>query len=73
MTICTHDGLARGGQLCQVKSAVKKISFSIGVALPYTPMTVKLGRGVFLVMDRFGVIQKWCSILVWTHKILAGG
>ena len=24
-------------------------------------------------MGKFGVIQKWCSVLVWTHKILAGG
>ena len=24
-------------------------------------------------MGRFGVIQKWCSILVRTHEILAGG
>ena len=40
MTICTHDSLARGGQLCHVKSEVGKIGFSIGVALPYAPMTV---------------------------------
>ena len=26
-----------------------------------------------MVMGRFGVIQKWCSILVWTDEILAGG
>ena len=24
-------------------------------------------------MGKFGVIQKWCSILVWTHEILARG
>ena len=24
-------------------------------------------------MGKFGVIQKWCSVLVWTREILAGG
>ena len=24
-------------------------------------------------MGKFGVIQKWCSVLVQTHEILAGG
>ena len=33
MTICTHDSLAGGGQLSQVKSAIeKKFAFSRGVA-----------------------------------------
>ena len=39
MTICTHDSLA-GGLFGHVKSAVGKIGFSTGVALPYAPMTV---------------------------------
>ena len=38
MTVCTHDSLAGGGG--HVKSAVGKIGFSRGVALPYAPMTV---------------------------------
>ena len=39
MTVCTHDSLARG-LFGHVKSRVRKIGFSRGVALPYAPMTV---------------------------------
>ena len=40
MTVCTYDSLAGGGLFGHVKSEVGKIYFSIGVALPYAPMTV---------------------------------
>ena len=40
MTICTHDGLARGVNYIKSNLKSKKIGFSIGVALPYAPMTV---------------------------------
>ena len=41
MTVCTHDSLAGGGGLFgHIKSEVRKIGFSTGVALPYAPMTV---------------------------------
>ena len=41
MTICTNDSLARvGGLFGHVESAVGKIGFSRGVALPYAPMMV---------------------------------
>ena len=70
MTICTHDSLARG--IFLVMSNHVKIGFSRGVALPYAPMTVKPGEGLFG-HGKFGVIQKWCSILVQTHEILARG
>ena len=49
MTICTHE-FGQGGLFGHVKSAVGKIGFSRGVALPHAPMTVKRGGGVFLVM-----------------------
>ena len=39
MTVCTHE-FARGDVFGHVKSAVRKIGFSRGVALPYAPMTV---------------------------------
>ena len=40
MTVCTHDSLAGEGLFGHVKSGVRKIGFSTGVALPYAPMTV---------------------------------
>ena len=40
MTICTHDSLAGAGLFGHAESAVRKIGFSRGVALPYVPMTV---------------------------------
>ena len=40
MTVCTHDSLVGGGLFGHVKSAVRKIGLSRGVALPYAPMTV---------------------------------
>ena len=40
MTVCTHDSLAGRGLFGHVKSAVGKIGFSRGVALPYAPMMV---------------------------------
>ena len=61
-----------GGLFGHVKSAVRKICFSRGVALPYAPMSLAWGWGGLFGHGKFGVIQKWCSILVQTHEILAG-
>ena len=47
MTVCTHDSLARGGLFGHVKSGVRKIGFSRGVALPYAPMSLAGEGGLF--------------------------
>ena len=73
MTVCIHDSLARGVFLVMSNLQSEKIGFSRGVALPYVPMTVYLGEGGIFGHVKSAVIQKWCSVLVRTHEILAGG
>ena len=38
-----------------------------------TRCTHEFSQGGLFGHVKSAVIQKWCSVLVWTHEILAGG